>query len=77
MAHVTSAVPLNEDLENRILKKVREISGKDITLKNIVDPSIVGGFILRVGDKQFDSSISGQLNKLLSNFEDNKYISKI
>lgn len=77
IAHVTSAVPLNKDLENRILKKVREISGKDITLKNIVDPSIVGGFILRVGDKQFDSSVSGQLGKLLSNFEDNKYISKI
>lgn len=77
VAHVTSAVPLNEDLENRILKKVREISGKDISLKNIIDPSIIGGFILRVGDKQFDSSISGQLNKLLSNFEDNKYISKI
>ena len=77
IAHVTSAVPLNKDLENRILKKVREISGKDITLKNIIDPSIVGGFILRVGDKQFDSSVSGQLSKLLSNFEDNKYISKI
>ena len=77
IAHVTSAVPLNKDLENRILKKVREISGKDITLKNIIDPSIVGGFILRVGDKQFDSSVSGQLGKLLSNFEDNKYISKI
>jgi len=77
VAQVTSAVPLNKALENRILKKVREMSSKDITLKNIIDPSILGGFILRVGDKQYDSSISGQLKKLKSSFEDNKYIAKI
>lgn len=77
IAHVTSAVPLNKDLENRILKKVREMSGKDISLKNIIDPSIIGGFILRVGDKQYDSSISSRLNQLSANFADNKYISKI
>jgi len=77
IAQVTSAVPLNKDLENRILKKVREMSGKDISLKNIIDPSIIGGFILRVGDKQYDSSISGQLSQLSSTFEDNIYISKI
>ncbi len=77
IAHVTSAVPLNKDLENRILKKVREMSGKDISLKNIIDPSIIGGFILRVGDKQYDSSISSRLNQLSADFADNKYISKI
>jgi F-type H+-transporting ATPase subunit delta len=77
VAQVTSAIPLNKDLENRILKKVKEMSGKDISLKNIIDPSILGGFILRVGDKQYDSSISGQLNQLRSMFEDNKYIAKL
>ena len=77
VAQVTSAIPLNKDLESRILKKVKEMSGKDISLKNIIDPSILGGFILRVGDKQYDSSISGQLNQLRSEFEDNKYIAKI
>ena len=77
IAHVTSAVPLNKDLENRILKKVREMSGKDISIKNIIDPSIIGGFILRVGDKQYDSSISSRLNQLSASFADNKYISKI
>ena len=77
VAQITSAIPLNKDLENRILKKVREMSGKDITLKNIINPSILGGFILRVGDKQYDSSISGRLNQLRSRFEDNKYIAKI
>jgi F-type H+-transporting ATPase subunit delta len=77
VAQVTSAVPLSKALENRILKKVGEMSGKDITLKNIIDPSILGGFILRIGDTQYDSSISGQLNQLRSMFEGNKYIAKI
>ncbi len=77
IAQVTSAVPLTKELETRILKKVKQISGKNITLNNIIDPSIIGGFILRVGDKQCDSSISGQLKQLRSKFEDNHYISKI
>ncbi len=77
IAQVTSAIPLNKELETRILKKIEKIAGKKITLNNIIDPSIIGGFILRVGDKQFDSSVSGQLKKLLSKFQDNHYISKL
>jgi len=77
VAQVTSAIPLTKELEAEILIKVKEIVGKEITLKNIVDPSIIGGFILRVGDKQFDSSISNQLNSLLKKFEDNHYVSKL
>lgn len=77
VAQVTSAIPITKELEAKLLIKVKEIVGKEITLKNIVDPSIIGGFILRVGDRQFDSSISNQLNSLLEKFEDNHYISKL
>jgi len=77
IAHVTSAIPLTKELEAKLLLKVKEIVGKEITLKNIIDPNIIGGFILRVGDKQFDSSVSNQLNSLLGKFEDNHYISKL
>ena len=77
IAQVTSAVPLTKGLETSILNKVKQMSGKDITLNNIIDPSIIGGFILRVGDKQFDSSISGQLNQLRSKFDENHFISKL
>ncbi len=77
VASVTSAIPLTKDLEVQILKKIKQISDNKITIKNIIDPSIIGGFILRVGDKQFDSSVSNQLTSLLATFEDNHYISKI
>lgn len=77
VAQVTSAVPLSKDLEKAILKRVQESVGKEISLNNVVDPSIIGGFVLRVGDKLYDSSVSYRLNDLLSQFEDNHYISKL
>lgn len=77
VAQVTSAVPLTKELEKAILKRVQESIEKKVSLINIIDPSIIGGFILRVGDKQYDSSVSYRLKDLLSKFEDNQYISKI
>lgn len=77
VAQVTSAVPLTKELEKAILKRVQESIDNKVTLKNIVDPSIIGGFVLRVGDKQYDSSVSYRLKDLLSQFEDNQYISKL
>ncbi len=76
VAQVTTAIPLTKELEEKILTKVKSIVGKEISLNNIVDPSITGGFILRVGDKQLDSSVSGMLNTMLEKFEDNHSISK-
>ncbi len=76
-AHVTTAIPLTKELEAKILTKIKEFSNNKITLKNTVDPAIIGGFILRVGDKQYDSSISGQLKNLLTTFEKNHYTAKV
>ncbi len=64
IAKVITAVPLTKELEQKILAKVKEITGKNVTLENTIDPTIIGGFILRVGDKQFDASISGKMNNL-------------
>jgi len=68
IAVVTTAVPLTADLETKVLAKVKELTGKETAIKNIVDESILGGFILRVGDTQYDASISNQLNKLKREF---------
>ena len=51
-----------------IERKVRDITNKNITLVNKIDPSIVGGFILRTGDIQYDASFKNQLNKLKQDF---------
>jgi len=77
VAQITSAVPLTDKLEKEILKKIQTSVGREVSLKNIIDPSIIGGFVLRIGDKQYDSSVSYRLKDLLSQFEDNEYVSKI
>ena len=68
LAEVTTAVPLTKDLETKVLSKVKELTNKTVELKSIVDENILGGFILRVGDKQYDASISNKLNKLKREF---------
>ncbi len=77
VAKVTTAVPLTKALEEKVLAKVKEIVGKKVSIEKIIDPSIIGGFILRVGDKQFDASISGKIKNLRKEFEDNLYVPKI
>jgi len=77
VAKVTTAIPLTDALKDKVLAKVKELTNKEVTVENIVDESIVGGFILQVGDKQFDASITGKLNNLRSNFKTNHYEAKI
>ena len=76
IAKVTTAIPLTKALEEKVLDKVKEIVGKKVTIENTIDPSIIGGFILRVGDKQFDASISGKIKNLRREFEHNQYVPK-
>ena len=78
VATVTTAVPLSGELETQILAKVKELTnGKDVTLKSIVDESIIGGFVLRVGDLQYNSSIASQLANLRRSFNDASYVNKL
>ncbi|MBT8323915.1 MAG: ATP synthase F1 subunit delta [Winogradskyella sp.] len=68
IAKVTTAVPLTKDLKEKVLKKVKELTSKEVELENIIDASILGGFILRVGDIQYNASIANKLNKLKREF---------
>ena len=77
VAHVTTAVPLDANLEAKILEKVKELTGNMATLESKVDPSILGGFILRVGDLQYNTSVAKSLSNLSRELTNNTYISKI
>ncbi len=68
VAFVTTAVPLTDDLEKKILQKVTELTGNKVTLENKIDESIIGGFVLRVGDLQYDASIANKLSSLKREF---------
>ena len=64
VAKVTTAIPMDAALEAKVSEKIREFSNKKITIENIVDESIIGGFILRIGDKQYNASIANRLKVL-------------
>jgi len=68
VAKVTTAFPIPADLEAKILAKATAMSTKKITIQNTVDPSIIGGFILRIGDKQYNASVSNRLQELKREF---------
>lgn len=70
-AVVTTAVPLTDVLKYKVLKKVKELTGNQVTIENKIDESIIGGFILRVGDMQYNASIANQLNTLKRSFSQN------
>ncbi len=65
VAKVTTAVPMDAELEAKVSAKIASISSsKKITIENIVDPAILGGFILKIGDKQYNASIADRLQVL-------------
>ena len=68
IAKVTTAVPMDASLEALVLAKIAIISDKKITLQNTVDPTIIGGFILRIGDKQYNASVANRLQELRREF---------
>jgi len=68
VAYVTTAVPLTAELEKKILAQITKATGNKVSIKNEVDESILGGFVLRVGDTQYDASIANKLNGLKREF---------
>ncbi|CDF81192.1 ATP synthase F1, delta chain [Formosa agariphila KMM 3901] len=68
IAIVTTVVPLTSDLEVKVLAKLKELTGKTVEIKNVIDEDIIGGFVLRVGDLQYDASVANKLNKIKQEF---------
>lgn len=64
-AEVTSATALTAENKAEIVAVVKkEIGANEVIIKEKVNEKLIGGFILKVGDRQFDASITGSLNKL-------------
>jgi F-type H+-transporting ATPase subunit b len=63
-AEITSALPLTESEQTSVKQDVLSKIGDQATVAFRVDPSILGGLIIRVGDKVIDNSVAGQLDEL-------------
>ncbi len=73
-ATITTANELTTQQHDEIVAKLKAVTGSQIEIKQIVDPSIIGGIKIRVGDKQYNGSIAYQLAQLKLQFKDNAYI---
>ncbi len=63
-AQIISAVPLTADLRQEFVKIVADATGKTVELEEKTDEKLIGGYLLRVGDRQIDASIRKRLNDL-------------
>ena len=64
VAQVTTAIPMDSALEAKVLAKIATFSDKKITIENTIDTSIIGGFVLKIGDKQYNASVANRLKVL-------------
>jgi F-type H+-transporting ATPase subunit delta len=65
LATVTSAEALSDDQLARITDQVKAVAGTDkVEINAAVDPALIGGFVLKVGSKVIDASLSGQVRRL-------------
>jgi F-type H+-transporting ATPase subunit delta len=61
---LTSAVELDEGLVGSIGDRIEERTGRRIELTTRIDPDIIGGIVLRVGNKVLDASVQGRIERL-------------
>ena len=65
LAKVTSASSLSEEQQAELNRKVQAIAGsKSVEFDLVVDPSLIGGFIVSMGSQVIDASLSGQVRRL-------------
>ncbi|MEZ5412106.1 MAG: ATP synthase F1 subunit delta [Acidimicrobiales bacterium] len=68
LAEVRSAVPLDADQQQRLASALSKATGKDIELKVVIDPSVLGGVVTQIGDQIIDGSVRTRLHQLREAF---------
>lgn len=62
-AYVRTVKPLTEEESQRLAEQFGQLTGKTIRIHNRVDPSLIGGVLVRIGDRVYDGSIQGKMNR--------------
>jgi len=74
-ANITTAVPLNDELRAKAMSVIKTMSDKNVTLEESVDPDIIGGMIVKIGDRQIDASVRRRLKNFQQELSKNVYSS--
>jgi F-type H+-transporting ATPase subunit delta len=68
VAEVRSAVALSDDQKNRLRDALSKATGKQLNLKVVVDPNVIGGLVATVGDEVIDDTVRTRLDQVKSRF---------
>jgi F-type H+-transporting ATPase subunit delta len=63
-ASIVTTTPLTDELRKQFTDLVKSATGKTVQLAEKVDPNIIGGYVLRIDDRQIDASLRSRLNEL-------------
>lgn len=63
-ADVTVARPISPEEERSIADRLQRLTGKRVDIKTRIDPAILGGLVVRLGDRVIDASVAGRLQRL-------------
>ena len=75
---LTTAVAVSDAVKNKIVDQVRRTSDmQTIELETIVDPNLIGGFVLEAGDKFIDASLAYDLKQIARQFDNNDFVYKV
>lgn len=75
---LTTATPVSESVKQAIIEQVKKTGNIDkLELQEVVDPAIIGGFVLQAGDKLVDASVAYDLQNIARQFENNDFIYKV
>jgi F-type H+-transporting ATPase subunit delta len=64
VASVRTAVPLDDALRGQIVQRLSSVLNREVKLRESVDPELIGGMVIRIGDRVFDNSVSTRLDKM-------------
>jgi F-type H+-transporting ATPase subunit delta len=71
---VRTVSPLSESMRNQIIGLIEKRRGITVDLIEIIDPGLIGGFIVSTGNLRYDASLTTTIKKLKKEFEENLYI---
>jgi len=75
---LTTAVPVGEDVKLAVLDKLKTAKNiQQVDLHTLVDESLIGGFVLEIGDELVDASVAFELKNIRKQFQNNDFIYKI
>jgi len=63
-AHVVSATEMNDETKQKLQSQLKALYKSEVQMSAETNPDLIGGFILRVGDQQYDASLSSGLERL-------------